>query len=366
MENNLEIMISQEKIKTKTNRDFMVRINEEIALAQRYDFELSLIFLVPNYSNQKGAANDPYYGVELIRSYGEQLFEAVKLRSYDIVTCFETGVFAILLPCTMITETERVISAVRSQIGELSTQRREAISDIMSFSVGAAKYRRDESALNFLRRVAYAFGSWSQSKYPDKVKNQVLPFSRDDEDRIRLEKDRLADTLLGEMAEKLFNFKSQTNLVHAWDREFSARLGEMTARTERDKQAFTLLVIRGEQAEMVVDINGENYTQCSTDARQAFILKHLRRYDFLGRNSDNHIVIAMPYTNRAEAENVLMRLQRRACDGSQTVDDCAGFLYSFSSQFIEYRSGETTQELMRRAEKAVYRYHDVIDNASAL
>lgn len=81
----------------------------------------------------------------------------------------------------------------------------------------------------------------------------------------------------------------------------------------------------------------------------------LRATDTAGRIGGEEFVVAMPATTAAEASVLMARLQY-LCRREVTLPDGTGL--AFSCGLSEHRPGDTAEDLLRRADRALYRAKD--------
>ncbi|WP_019937134.1 GGDEF domain-containing protein [Bordetella sp. FB-8] len=158
-----------------------------------------------------------------------------------------------------------------------------------------------------------------------------------------------------DMTERLEYWVNQDELTGALTRRgFFARLHAVIEQTSKASGVFSVAIVDLDHFKSINDQYGHAMGDLVLTRVGQLIVSSLREADVFGRLGGEEFVIMFPGLHRQEAASRLdiLRVSLRD-DYSRTVDDAVP-VFTFSAGVDEYRAGEPMENLMRRADTALY------------
>jgi diguanylate cyclase (GGDEF)-like protein len=158
-----------------------------------------------------------------------------------------------------------------------------------------------------------------------------------------------------DMTERLEHWVNQDELTGALTRRgFFAKLHAVIAQTSQASGVFSVAIVDLDHFKSINDQYGHAMGDLVLTRVGQLIVSSLREADVFGRLGGEEFVIMFPGLRRREATSRLesLRLSLRD-DFARTADDAVP-VFTFSAGVDEYRAGEPMENLMRRADTALY------------
>lgn len=158
-----------------------------------------------------------------------------------------------------------------------------------------------------------------------------------------------------DMTERLEYWVNQDELTGALTRRgFFARLHAVIEQASKARGVFSVAIVDLDHFKSINDQYGHAMGDLVLTRVGQLIVSSLREADVFGRLGGEEFVIMFPGLHRQEAASTLdaLRLSLRE-DFSRTGDDAVP-VFTFSAGVDEYRAGEPMENLMRRADTALY------------
>lgn len=172
-------------------------------------------------------------------------------------------------------------------------------------------------------------------------------------------KDALAAAL-----SRLKELASHDELTGLFNRRYLMEtLDQQQERAERYKEPFALCILDLDHFKLINDTHGHGVGDEALRGFAERIRSHLRRMDVIGRGEvdttfgrygGEEFLLLLPYAEAASAYACIERL-RGAVNANPFQTSIGALAITFSAGVAHYRSGESTADMLNRADEALYR-----------
>ena len=147
---------------------------------------------------------------------------------------------------------------------------------------------------------------------------------------------------------------SRDELTRVHNRHHMTRLlGDQRRVHRQQRKAMSLALIDIDHFKRINDLQGHNTGDEVLRRFATLAQEQLRATDLVARWGGEEFLIGLPHTPRADALEVIERLQRALADPARAGMP-AGLAVSFSAGVIEMRDDETLEAAVERADQAMY------------
>ena len=137
-------------------------------------------------------------------------------------------------------------------------------------------------------------------------------------------------------------------------RAFMRRLKDEVSRVQRYGNPLSLALLDLDDFKSINDRYGHAAGDEVLKAYAAEILSIFRHHDLVSRYGGEEFAILLPNTHSEGALRALRKVQKRAADTTYQFNGQALALPTFSAGLVLFRPGETAEDLIQRADQALY------------
>ncbi|MER9080722.1 GGDEF domain-containing protein [Mesorhizobium sp. M0895] len=154
--------------------------------------------------------------------------------------------------------------------------------------------------------------------------------------------------------DKAIKASNTDELTGVANRRFvTARMGEMLQRMQTEGRAGCVCVLDLDNLKYINDRYGHQAGDVILGDFAVRIQREVRRSDCFGRVGGEEFVVVLPNTPTAAAELIVARMLA-AIRNSRPLSQSADFGYSFSAGIAAAQRGDTIDDVLARADTAVY------------
>ncbi|MER9225097.1 GGDEF domain-containing protein [Mesorhizobium sp. M0664] len=154
--------------------------------------------------------------------------------------------------------------------------------------------------------------------------------------------------------DKAIKASNTDELTGVANRRFvTARMGEMLQRTQTEGRAGCVCVLDLDNFKYINDRYGHQAGDVILRDFAVRIQREVRRSDCFGRIGGEEFVVVLPNTSTAAAELIVARMLA-AIRNSRPLSQSADFGYSFSAGIAPAQRGDTIDDVLARADTALY------------
>jgi diguanylate cyclase len=125
------------------------------------------------------------------------------------------------------------------------------------------------------------------------------------------------------------------------------------ANMERDGKPLAISLLDVDNFKRLNDELGHQAGDEALRSLAAAVSKSLRPFDVVARFGGEEFVVMLPATSTTEGQQILTRMQRSLTEGLFLHEHKTVFV-TFSAGVTAYRSGETIEQALERADEALY------------